>query len=311
MSEDLSDWLVVKNDKTKKLKSNSSPDLSDWQLSDSNQEESFLKKLPRNIGIGLVHAGRGLHNLPHDLAHGVDVVGSSIGRALGAPELQNKNSNIASYLPYDEQNYAQLLGQKGQGSTIDNLIQKGIEYAPDIIGGANALRGLKLLPHLTRKGASNALRKAADLSKTRNIGALSVDPNLVEDAAQFLPKTSAYRKTLEGAGYGDFNSLFKLQSDLGKHASDYAKSLFSASERAHGRAGMATRNKLLQEIHKGLQEQGHHDISNLLNKGQNEYRRYMKFKPYRNILGGAAIAAALPKNALVNVASKILSHKTQ
>jgi hypothetical protein len=248
--------------------------------------------------------------LPHDIASGVDYVGSGIGRMLGAKEFQNGNSShLADYLPYDEQSYAETWGQKGKASILDNVLQKGIEYAPDVIGGVNALRGMKLLPHLTRKGASKSLVKAKDLAKGRNIGTLNVNPDLIEDAAQFLPKTSAYKNMLEGAGYGDYNELFKLQSDLGKHSSDYARSLFSAAERSHGRAGMATRNKLLSDMHKGLQDLGHEDISKLLKKGQDEYRRYAKFKPYRNALGVAAGAYMMPKNALIDLVKRLVTAK--
>ena len=52
------------------------------------QPDGFFHKLPRNIATGLAHAGRNLHNLPHDLAHFGDVVGSGIGRMFGAPEFQ-------------------------------------------------------------------------------------------------------------------------------------------------------------------------------------------------------------------------------
>ncbi len=404
--------------------------------SESENDEGFLSKLPRNVAIGLAHAGRNLHNLPHDIAQGVDVAGSAIGRALGAPELQKQNSNIASYLPNDEKSYAAAFGQKGKGTPIDNLLQKGIEYAPDIIGGANALRGIGLLPHLTRRGASKNLRLAkekikslstipedefidlyhgkspelankilkeglespkyaedyalltnnpstafsygsrtsedipdilkisipknkiseylhpenknwttaslkprgheesqifgikkpipkeyisphdydnlenvvTDVSKIiKDIGGkkINISPELIKDAAQFLPKTSAYKNMLKEASKGDYNALFNLQSDLGKHSSDYAKSFFSAAERAHGRAGLTTRNKLLTEIHAGLNDVGHKDVSELLKKGQDEYRRYMKFKPYRNALGLAAGAYVAPKNPLTNLVKKL------
>jgi len=303
----MSDWEVVNEVPQRQ----SAPMQSDWSVApQEDDQESAWKRIPRDVLIGLTHAGRNLHNLPHDIASGVDYVGSGIGRMLGAKEFQNGNSShLADYLPYDEQSYAETWGQKGKGSTLDNVLQKGIEYAPDVIGGVNALRGMKLLPHLTRKGASKSLVKAKDLAKGRNIGTLNVNPDLIEDAAQFLPKTSAYKNMLEGAGYGDYNELFKLQSDLGKHSSDYARSLFSAAERSHGRAGMATRNKLLSDMHKGLQDLGHEDISNLLKKGQDEYRRYAKFKPYRNALGVAAGAYMMPKNALIDLVKRLVTAK--
>lgn len=298
----MSDWEVVADLPQQKSK----PVQSDWEVVPyKSKEESFLKKLPRNIAIGLTHAGRNLHNLPHDIAHGIDVGGSAIGRFLGAPELQKQNSNIASYLPNDVQNYADVFGQKGEGTPVDNLIQKGFEYGPDIIAGAGALRDIGLLPHLTRRGASRSLRNARQMAQGRNIRPLDIDPNLIEDAAQFLPRTAPYRNALEAASHGDYDALFRLQSDLGKHSSDYSRSLFSASERAHGRAGAATRNSLLDQIHHGLQSQGHHDISDLLRRGQNEYRRYARFKPYRNALGIAAGASMLPKNALIDLVKKL------
>jgi len=276
------------------------------------QDESFLQKLPRNVAIGLVHAGRDLHNLPHDIASGVDTVGSSIGRFFGAPELQNQNSNLASYLPYDKQNYAQALGQQGAGTGMDKAIQLGAEIVPSFWSGANTLRQMKILPYLTQKGAAGTLSKASKIAKTRNIAPINVSPELIEDAAKFFPNNSAYNNMLEGARYGDYNSLLHLQSDLGKHASEYAKSLFSsAAERIHGRAGMATRNKLLGEIHEGLQSQGHEDISHLLRKGQEEYRRYKKFKPYRNMGMAAGAAYSIPKNALTNLVQKLLLHMNQ
>lgn len=273
-------------------------------------EESFLNKLPKNIATGLVHAGRGLHNLPHDIASGVDYVGSGIGRALGAKEFQNdESSHLADYLPYDEHNYADVFGQKGKGTPTDNLIQFGAELAPDILMGGNALR--KFIPHLTKRGASGKLRKARELTKGKNIGPIDVNPELIEDAAQFLPKTSPYKNALEAAHYGDYDALFNLQSDLGKHASDYSRSMFSAAERSHGRAGLATRNKLLEELHTGLKKQGHHDISKLLKDGQNDYRRHMKFRPYRNAIGVAGAGLAVPKNPLTNLLKKLWFQNNQ
>lgn len=298
----MSDWEVVSQDEQQ-----APPMQSNWSaVPYQPQEEGFFHKLPRNVLIGLTHAGRGLHNLPHDIVHLGDVVGSKIGRMLGAPELQDKDSDLASYLPYDTQSYADVWGQKGQGTPADNLIQKGIEIAPDVIGGINALRSLRLLPHLTRKGASKSLVKARELGKTKNIAPLDVNPDLIEDTRQFLPNTTPYRNLIDEAGYGDYNKLFSLQSDLGKHAGGMSKDWFSKANRAHGKAGLEVRGNILNEMKQSLRQQGHGDIADLLTKGQDEYRRYMKFKPYRNALGVAAGAAMLPRNALIDLAQKLI-----
>lgn len=302
----MSDWEVVSGEEQHA----NAPTQSDWGVVPyESQKESFLQKLPRNVAIGLTHAGRNIHNLPHDIAQFGDVVGSKIGRTLGAPELQNQNSNFASYLPNDTQNYFDVWGQKGSGTSADTLIQKGVEYAPDIIGGINALRSLKILPHLTRKGASKNIVKAREIGKNKNISPLDVNSDLIEDTRQFLPNTTPYRNLIDEAGYGDYNKLFELQSDLGKHAGGLSKDWFSKANRAHGRAGLQVRSNILNEMKSSLRKEGHEDIADLLTKGQDEYRRYMKFKPYRNALGVAVGAATLPRNALIELVKKLATIK--
>lgn len=303
----MSNWRVV----TDHVEPQNEPMQSNWhEVPFDDHQESAWKRIPRDVLIGLTHAGRNLHNLPHDIASGIDYVGSGIGRMLGAPEFQNgQSSHIADYLPYDPQNYAETWGQKGAGTTLDNALQKGVEIAPDVIGGLNALRSLKILPHLTRKGASKNIVKARELGKTKNIAPLEVNPDLIEDTRQFLPNTTPYRNLIDEAGYGDYNKLFSLQSDLGKHAGGMSKDWFSKANRAHGRAGLEVRSNILNEMKQSLRKEGHGDIADLLTKGQDEYRRYMKFKPYRNALIGVGTASLLPRNLWIDLAKKLATMK--
>lgn len=306
----MSDWEVV-NDVPQQQKT--APMQSDWsEVPFDDNQESAWKRIPRDFLIGLTHAGRNLHNFPHDIASGIDYVGSGIGRALGAKEFQNgKSSHLADYLPYDPTNYANVWGQKGAGTTADNLIQKGVEIAPDLIGGLNALLSLKILPHLTRKGASKNIVKARELGNKRNMGPLDVNSDLIEDTRQFLPNTTPYRNLIDEAGYGDYNKLFSLQSDLGKHAGGMSKDWFSKANRAHGKAGLEVRKNILKEMKQSLRQQGHGDIADLLSKGQEEYRRYIKFKPYRNALALTAFGLALPKNQITSLAKKAIFHNIE
>jgi len=423
------------------------------------EDRSFLSKLPGNIATGAFHAGRRAHNLPHDIAESFE---SSTG---GLSDMINKELPVAprngppisSYLPYDTQDYSDLFGAQGNNTFADKAIQKGIEYAPELLAGANALRNI--ISHLTRRGASKSLRAAKDMGINRNMGALDINPELIEDLRQYLPNTLPYRNLIEKAktsknnvfstyyhghhepltefadetklypdsefgkgfwtstnkevaqdygknlhevkgdykvfdvnsshdkelldlyknvqekklfhegkkktarfpsekeiqeaneavkkfreavkskGYegiqrleypsnepevmffekpsssapkaktNNYQDLFNLQSDVGKHSAEYARDLFSSANRAHGKEGFQARNRLLDAIHEDLNQKGHEDISNLLRKGQNEYRRYIKFKPYRNMLAMGAAAYALPKNALTNLVKKMILHK--
>lgn len=279
------------------------------------EEIGFWSKLLPNIGTGLAHAGRSLHNLPHDIASGIDMAGSAIGRSFGAPELQNQNSNIAQYMPSpDTTDYSQVFGLTGEKTPVDQIIQKGIEFAPDILGGMNALRAMKLLPHLTKYGATKKLKKAKELAANREIGTLNVNPELIEDARQFLPDLLQNRNALNASHAGDYKSLFDLQSDVGKISAarrGKIKSLFAPESHLKGEAGLKSRNSLLEAIHENLQSMGHHDVSHLLRKGQEDYRRYMKFRKIRNILGGAGAAYAAPQNPLTDLVKKLWMHGGQ
>lgn len=411
------------------------------------EPESFAGKLLPNIGVGLTHAGRNLHNLPHEIVSSLENSTQGIGSAFDMlPGMPKKRQNISNYIPKDTADYQNVFRNPGENTPTDYVIQKSLEYGPDVLMGLNALRGMKLLPHLSRRGGSKKLRMAQEkfneLSKKESIGIepinlyhgkseklaneilenglqspkydqdyalltnnahtaeeyggrtadttgeypqvlkisipkneihdylhpenvswvtqankprgheasqifgikkpipnkyiskvsdedflnhipsnvseimneiprLNIPGEVIEDLRQFLPNTTPYRNLIEKAKTGNYKDLFNLQSDVGKHASDYTKSLFSAAERAHGRAGLKARNALIDEIHTNLKSQGHHDISELLRKGQEDYKRYMKFKPYRNALLGAGTALAIPKNPLTNLLKKLLLQNTQ
>jgi hypothetical protein len=142
-------------------------------------------------------------------------------------------------------------------------------------------------------------------------GRLKIDPQLIEDMRKYLPDDSAYRDLIEAAHTGDFSKLFNLQSDVGKHSAKRVKDWFSSAQREKGRAGLDAVNALLSAMHKDMKLKGLTKESELLSQGRNDYRRHMKFKPYRNILGGAAAtalgASLLPKNALSNLVEKVVS----
>lgn len=286
---------------------------------DESQNEGFFEKLPRNVVAGLANAGHTLLNTPHDLAKGFEDQGNQFRKMVDTAlplekyGIKNKNydTHYAENIPQQEDyNFAEMLGQKGEPTFGDTLIQKASEYAPEMILAANALRGT--IPHLTKRGALKKLKKGKALAAERDIGTLNVNPELIEDARQYLPNNLPERDLLNASQSGDYNSLFKLQSDVGKISAarkGKLKSLFAPETHLKGEAGLTSRNRLLDAIHENLQGMGHNDISDLLRQGQNDYRRYMKFRKYRNIIGGAGAAYAIPKNALTDLVKKLYLNK--
>lgn len=310
----MDDWEVIKeNPETGKKKTF---DMSDWEKVEPSSDESALDKLPRNIGAGIAQGVHELLNTPSDVAKNIESQGKQFGEMVNkalpldkygvkAPKV---NFSLANQIPRQKDyNFAQMLGQKGEPTFADTSIQKVAQYAPEALIGINALKDV--IPHLTRKGASKKLRQAKQLGIDRNMGPLNVDPQLIEDMRQFLPNTAPYRNAIDAAHTGDYQKLFELQSDVGKESAARAKDWFSSAQRSHGHAGFKSVNALLDDMHKEIQAKGHLDISDLLSEGRNDYRRYSKFKPYKNAIIGSTLGAlgaySLPKNALTKLVAKV------
>lgn len=271
--------------------------------------DSFNVKNPnranelKQLTAGLAEHGHNVFNLPHDL------INYATNRLNLIPQNINKKVQMGR-MPSDTQELINQFSGQPQGAGEEALRWTG-KHATGLSGAAKLIRAA---PHLTQRGASRKLTKAQRLAKEREIGKLDVDPELINDARQFVPNTLPNRNALDAARTGDYHDLFRLQSDVGKNASDYARSIFSAAERQHGKAGLGTRNRLLDAIHENLQSQGHHDISNLLRGGQKDYSRYMKFKPYRNALAGGTLLGAglsIHNNPLARILKGILFPNNQ
>lgn len=250
------------------------------------EEEGFWSKLPRNVVAGLAGLGHRTLNSPHDLVAGVEGQFRNFGESLGSAlpkELESKahpSFRLSEQIPtQEEHNYAELLGQKGEPTIGDTLIQKGIEYSPDLLSLASIYKDFPIA--LTKRGASKELRQAQKLANERNIKPIPIPEHLIEDIRQFLPNTNSYRTMLHEASLGNYEPLFALQSDLGKASRGFAKSPMFAERRA-GREAVKLRNDLLQYMRHGLGRQGQLDIADLLRKGQKRYRNYSRIKPYRN-----------------------------
>ncbi len=254
--------------------------------------QSFQDKFIPNLFAGATRGLAGLANIPYDLvksqegAANIDPYEQKLRQAIGEKPYQLPAGYAEKIPHFGEHDYSKMFGITGEPTMSDKAIQFGSEFALPIgggliKGGPKALRFLGDLP-LTKKMAAKSLNKAVNLVGERQIGSLNVPNELIEDTRQFLPQTTPYRKLLENAMSKEYKPLFDLQSDVGHQSRDYIKSLFSAAERAHGREGAASRNRLIDAMRQGLHEQGHGDIADLMKHGQNRYRQYIKYRDIRN-----------------------------
>lgn len=246
---------------------------------------------------GLLELGQKINHLPSETAQ------YAANRLHLIPE---RWANMVPQAPNLDEDINTYLGKpKNPGDALS----RGLARNADLVMGANAL--LKGIPHLTKRGATKKLNKASKLAQEREIGQMSINPEIIEDARQFLPDIMQHRNNLTGTHAGDYNSLFDLQSKVGKISQarlGKIRSLFAPESAIKGQAGLEARRNLLKEMHENLQSLGHHDISDLLKQGQEDYSRYMKFRKYPRMLAGAAVAHSVPKNALTDLIKNIFMH---
>ena len=265
--------------------------------------ESFLSKLPRNILIGLAKGGHSILNLPHDVAQGVENSGGYLKHKIinlspsskAFYEHYNKMPHpgefkLSEHIPYQKDyNFAQMLGQKGEGTLSDKILQKGIEYAPEILSVYSLFRHLPI----TKYPAVKLLNKVQKEISERGLEKIKIPEHIFKDIEenQFLRNTQPNRNLLENARQGGYKSLFDLQSDLGAAERGYTRDIFNAANRQFGRDIGVNRQNLLKEIRSGITTQGHKDLSEDMKKGQDLYRIYMKLRPYRNAAIGLGIGS--------------------
>lgn len=225
-------------------------------------------RVTQNIGAGFGELGHGILSAPgnvRDYLVRKDLL-SEQSPGLRLPE------NI---LPKDY-NYAEALGAEGNqaGDELLRGIPSGIASLPFAEKLFTTAREIPL----TKKLAARPLEEAKNLIGHRKINKIPVSKDILKEAKEFLPKSTPYKNLLKQAQNGNYNTLFTLQSDLGKSARELTKSA-SGAERLHGMQASDLRHRLLDSIKQNLSKQGHSDISDLITKGQNKYRQHMKYRP--------------------------------
>lgn len=141
------------------------------------KQEGLGATVPRDIMIGLSNLGHKTLNTPYEIAKGVEHFGKQfngllpIEKYVGKNRLPNNksylqqiaeqfnkennipesamnpnwNGAVSERIPHQkEHDFASLLGQEGTPSTGSQLIQKGIEHAPEIASLASLMRHLPL-----------------------------------------------------------------------------------------------------------------------------------------------------------------------
>jgi hypothetical protein len=228
-----------------------------------SQPEGWASKIPRDILIGLTHMGRNLHNLPHDLSKLAEWPVEKIAGPLKHP--------LSSYLPYDQESYADVFGQKGKGALLDRLIQGGVEHAPELLGGYGLVRGG--LRRLTGRHHLDQVRRAAQEMPE----AFAYPEEMLQQARRFLPQSQATDELIHATRQGGYNPAFSTQSQVGYHQRALQRSPLAAEQRRAPQAGDLKQN-MLNHLESVFRNEGMDAEADLLRQGITNFRRYAQVR---------------------------------
>ena len=245
-----------------KLKPVDNEEDSGSYLDNLPEQPGFFHKLPRNIAIGLAHAGRNAHNLPHDISKLVEWPAEKLFGPLKHP--------LSSYLPNDERDFSDVFGgNKESNSLLDKLIQGGIEHAPELIGAGGLLRGG--LRRLKGTHQLDAVERAANQSGLP----FRYNPETIEEAQNYFPRSHATNEMVADSNAGFYRPSFNAQSQVGHHQRNLAKSPLAAERLLAPRAG-ELKQTMLGELGDIFRANGMHEEADMLRAGINNYRQYMQ-----------------------------------
>jgi hypothetical protein len=292
-------------------------------------EKGFFSKLPRNIAVGLANLGHSTLNMPHDIAQGLENSGQDIGNAfnkgLPIPKgyeekleqlAQHKPFKLSEHVPFQqEHDFAQMLGQHGEGTLMDKLIQKGVQYSPEMLYGGGLLKNaglnaIKMAPRIAEKAgdllpivkriASKPYVKQMKILEEK--GLLSgYNPNTsdVLEASRILRSkgmkipheavNEAVAQTLEG----NYKPWFNLQSSIRKEARRLIG--MGGVNATLGEKLHALAEKMHTEIGEAQAARGAPEAEALMHQGKARFAKYHKISPASKVAGGVAVAATMPK----------------
>ncbi len=290
------------------------------------KKEGLGTTLPRDILIGLSNLGHKTINTSYDLAKNIESQGKQFGNEVNKAlpmdkyigtnklpgsgsyfqnlvnsfnkehnvpdELINKdwNQSASEKIPHQQEyDFAKLLGQEVTPSTGSEIIQKGIEYAPELAGIGSLLRGIPLTARgimsrmsSHKQGALNQAREDYGnlFNEASNQGITHVFPP--QSALDNRHRINANSQSKHNRSLNEYiqnptlENAHRAQSELGsleRHLDSIAnKNGLTPTQHRTLRATQQTRNDIRQEM---LGENGfgsHPELAEQYQNLTNQYR---------------------------------------
>lgn len=270
-------------------------ELARRQSSSSNQDnqqaqpgmQNFMQaagigqpSMPQNFAAGMLNSIQNVFKSLSDLA-------PSQGRN---PFLYNKNESPANTFdaykamgtedkPWNTpEGAAQTAGELFLPGKV---VGKALSYASKPISTVkNALtkvnheevgKGIQATHDALESKANKLFNEVQSEAEIRGISQVNIDPKLIEEMEQYLPKTRATTKLIDKAKTGDYAALRKAQSELW-HRGTARKSSILPSENDLGEEILDLRERINESIGKHLKKTGHDDLNTKLSEARNYWK---------------------------------------
>jgi hypothetical protein len=282
-------------------------------------EENPGSSILHNLGqaaVGAAELGKGIINAPHDLNQYLakkGILPESIGKA-------------GQYIPHipEDTGIEKALGLEADPEKGDEVFRALPDIAGLAAGGASVIgKGKKLFKapdlHQAIRDTQAKVNAATDMSGkifdtvekevgARGVSKIPIQKDILKTAETFLAKTPANKELIKRAKTGDYKALRELQADL-RVKGEKALSSQLAAENTMGEEILSTRDQVNKSIQQHLEDTGHKDLAELLNKARKEYgdikKTYFSTPALAKVFGKSQKVPKNPKTLLTEESTEM------
>jgi len=212
-----------------------------------NQYLARKHLLPQVLG----KLGKLIPHLPEDMG---------IEKELGLQADPNKGDELVRAIP-------DIAGIATGGRTIAKASGK-LFKSPDL---KEALRATQAKVNKKNADAGKIFETVQEEVGKRGASNIPIDKDIINEAQTFLARTPANKALIERAKTGDYPALRDLQADL-RVKGEKALASKLVAENKMGEEILSTRDEVNKAIQSHLENTGHKDLAEALNKARRDYR---------------------------------------
>lgn len=200
------------------------------------------------------------------------VAGAITGSAL-SPETPVTGAVIGGALP-GATAVAKKVPELGKAWNILTKEQKPAAAFDKMLGSHDALDS----------EARSLYKQADEIATTRNLEPIKVDEEALDIAKRHLNPDKDYLELIGKAKDGEYKSLTKIQSDMGKRATKlYSNPNSTQADFDKADALTKARNKINTDLRKGVLDQGHADLADARKQADTMYAKKMQTYYNKNL----------------------------